>query len=92
MSSPAARDDGRVGYAQPADIRQALYYVTLLDELRKCLRTELGADRLLLAAHFAAHDLNRIRSLRSAIRRQETELRVLDSIIDALNDRLDRSR
>jgi hypothetical protein len=91
MSSPAAHDDNGVGYARTADRRQAEYYLRLLGQQREYVETELAADRHLLAGHSAPRDFNESRRLLRAIKRQETELRVLDRLIDALNDRLTRS-
>jgi hypothetical protein len=92
MSSPAAGDDDLVGYAQTADIRQAEYYLRLLSHQRECVEMELAAERRVLAARSAPRDFNQIRRLQRAVRRQETDLHVLDRLIDALNDRLTASR
>jgi hypothetical protein len=90
MSRPAAGDGVLVGYAQTADIRQAEYYLRLLDQQRESVQMELAADRHVLAALFASRDFNKIRRLQRAIQRQEADLRVLDRLIGALNDRLTR--
>lgn len=92
MSSPAPGDDDVVGYAQTADIRQAEYYVRLLDQQRECVHTRLAADRLALAGRFASREFNRIRRLQRGIERQETELHTLERLIAALNARLTLSR
>ena len=92
MSNPAASNNDLVGYAQTADIRQAEYYLRLLNQHRECVQTELAADQLALAEHFASHEFNRIRRLQRGIERQEKELHVLDRLIAALNARLARSR
>lgn len=92
MSSPAPANDDLVGYAQTGDIRQAEYYLRLLVQQRESVEVELAADRRTLAEHSASHDFNQTRCLRRAIQRQQTELRVLDRLIDALNFRLTLSR
>lgn len=92
MSIPAPYDHSVVGYAQTGDMRQAEYYLGLLDQQRECVEADLATYRHSLAGRSDSRDLNQVRRLRRMVQRQEKELRELDRLIDALNDRLTRSR
>jgi hypothetical protein len=92
MSIPAPDDHNVVGYAQTGDMRQAEYYLGLLDQQRECVEAGVATYRLSLAGRSEAGYFNQIRRLRRMVQRQEKELRELDRLIDALNDRLTRSR
>jgi hypothetical protein len=91
MNSPVPHVDGQRPAASAGDLRQADYYVGLLEERRAELRHELTRDHVNLAKHREAGDLLRATRDRREIRLKERESDVLARLLDALEARFSGS-
>src|ERR1700736_877369 len=77
--------------ASHADLRQAEYYLEMLDELRTEVKAELAHHHASLAVRETNSDAPRIRRSQRIIRVKEAELAEIDRLTDALSSRFPTS-
>lgn len=77
---------------QHADLQQAEYYQSLLDDLRAEVNAELAHHRAALAKREQHGDVFGIRRLQRIIRMKQTELTTIDRLTDALTARFPTSQ
>ncbi|MBB5160184.1 hypothetical protein [Mycobacterium sp. AZCC_0083] len=75
-----------------ADLQQAEYYQSMLDDLRARADDELAHHRASLAKREQKADLYGIKRLHRIIRAKETELATIDVLTDALSARFPTSQ
>jgi len=88
MNIPAAHADDLVAQAREADLRQAEYYRGLLAHQRATVARQLANDEIQLDRLRNSGDVWKIKRLKRAIRRRETERNSLDRLISAIDQRL----
>jgi hypothetical protein len=92
MNSRAAEVVGLGRHDRHADLQQAEYYQSLLDDLWAEVNEELAHHRASLAKREQHGDLFGIRRLQRIIRVKQTELTTIDRLTDALSARFPTSQ
>jgi hypothetical protein len=87
MSAVNSASAARVALVRPADMRQAEYYKTLLDQQRGQVDEDIADRYMALAKTHANGDLRGMRQVRKMIRQIQREQFALDCLRTALEDR-----